>query len=86
MLSPRFSLLLAWLLATLLPVPLLAQGQDNCAAAQPISGTGLFAFNNLFALPDGLPDGLCDFAGSQQIFNDVWFSWTAPADGVATVS
>ncbi|HIG10979.1 MAG TPA: hypothetical protein EYQ59_04965, partial [Planctomycetes bacterium] len=55
-------------------------------AAQPISGTGLFAFNNSAALTDGLADGLCDFAGSQQIKSDVWFLWTAPAYGVATVS
>ena len=86
MLSPQLSLLFPALVVCLLPATLLAQGQDNCVAAQPISGTGLFAFNNSAALTDGLADGLCDFAGSQQIFNDVWFSWTAPADGVATVS
>lgn len=51
-----------------------------CAGAMPISGTGLFMFDNSTATTDGDPDPLC---GNTQIDNDVWYCWTAPCTGVA---
>lgn len=63
-----------------------AQGSDSCASAQLIAGTGSFAFSNLGATTDGLPDGLCNFAGSSQIESDVWFEWVPPASGPYMVS
>ncbi|MEM6671486.1 MAG: lectin-like protein [Planctomycetota bacterium] len=55
----------------------LGQGADDCAMAQPIAGTAPFAFDTTGATTDGLPDLLCDNAGSDQLFDDVWFSWSA---------
>ena len=63
-----------------------SQGSDTCATAMPISGTGTFAFDNSAASLDGVPDSLCYFFGTADIENDVWFSWTAPADGLYTLS
>ncbi|MBL8881124.1 MAG: hypothetical protein JNG88_18600, partial [Phycisphaerales bacterium] len=63
-----------------------AQGADLCANAQPISGTGSFAFDNSAATTDGVPDALCNFFSQQDITNDVWFAWTAPASGGFTIS
>ena len=55
-----------------------AQGADDCANAQPISGTGMFAFDNTSATTDGPSD--CG-ASSQPVRRDVWFDWTAPSTG-----
>lgn len=63
-----------------------AQGQDGCANAQVISGVGPHFFSNAAALTDGLPTGLCDFAGSQDITHDVWFTWTAQSSGTHILS
>ncbi|MBK7644314.1 MAG: hypothetical protein IPJ19_14935 [Planctomycetes bacterium] len=70
----------------LLAVPAFAQGSDSCAGAQLIAGTGLFAFDNSAATTDGTPDNLCNFFGTSQIENDVWFEWVAPASGPYTIS
>ena len=58
-----------------------AQGSDSCATAQVIAGLGPHAFDVTGATTDGLPDTLCLGAGQDDIMNDVWFQWTAPADG-----
>ena len=54
-----------------------AQGADNCANAQVISGLGPHMFDNSAATTDGMPDPLCSAFGSDQVENDVWFEWTA---------
>lgn len=51
---------------------------DDCANAEPISGTGEFAFNNLTATRDGSPHASCQQFGEDQIDADVWYCWTAP--------
>ncbi|MEM8711596.1 MAG: hypothetical protein AAGG01_11630, partial [Planctomycetota bacterium] len=56
-----------------------AQGADNCGSAQPISGTGTFAVNNIGANTDG-PSACGSFG------RDVWFAWTAPATDDFTFS
>ncbi len=58
-----------------------AQGADDCANAQVITGTGDWNFLLFTATTDGSPDGVCDFFGQQQIENDVWFEWTATVSG-----
>ncbi|QOI99120.1 MAG: hypothetical protein HRU70_00890 [Phycisphaeraceae bacterium] len=54
---------------------------DDCANAEAINGTGTFAFDNRQATTDGVGDGLCLFFGNDNILQDLWFLWTAPADG-----
>ena len=63
-----------------------AQGSDTCSTPQAISGIGPHAYDTVGATTDGQPDLLCDFFGNQDIFGDVWFSWTASCAGPATVS
>ncbi|MAE27831.1 MAG: hypothetical protein CMJ87_02440 [Planctomycetes bacterium] len=80
----------AWLYGVLMvlacAVPVGAQGQDDCANAQPISGLGSFAFDNSVAVMDGAADPLCDSFGTQDIDQDVWFAWTATEDGLHRLS
>jgi hypothetical protein len=62
----------------------LAVGQpvnDSCSAPTAISGFGVFVFDNNLATTDGLPDPLCLFATSSEIYNDVWYCWTASQGG-----
>ncbi len=54
----------------------LAQGADDCASAQVITGLGPHAFNNNSATLDGPADCNGQFA-----YDDVWFLWTAPQTG-----
>jgi hypothetical protein len=56
---------------------------DACAEAAPISGEGVFAFDNTSATMDGPAHNACDFFGQTQIDHDVWFCWTAPASACA---
>lgn len=58
---------------------------DDCINAFAV-GDGTFAFDNNGATTDG-PDeaGDCTFFGYSQIDSDVWYRYTAPCDGQATV-
>ncbi len=58
---------------------------DACASQLPISGDGLFAFNNANATTDGANHAACEFHGEQGIAKDIWYCWTAPVDGTAKV-
>jgi hypothetical protein len=63
-------------------VPALAQpANDLCSSSQPIVGFGNFFFDTNGATTDGPLEALCNYFGSQQIYNDVWFCWTATASG-----
>ena len=64
------------------PVP----ANDGCQSAAPVS-RGSIPFTTLGASTDGpeLPVG-CESDGNRQIFNDVWFSWTADCSGEVTIS
>jgi hypothetical protein len=73
-------------LVAILAGPLLAQGADSCAAAQPLVGTGTFPFDTTAATTDGVGDQLCLNASTNQINFDVWWSWTAPSNGLFTVT
>ena len=61
-------------LATLTVSGAFAQGADDCANAQPISGLGPHPFDNTSATPT---PGLSDCNGLP-VRKDVWFLWTAP--------
>jgi len=54
---------------------------DDCQAAEFISGEGLFDFNTALATTDGNAHTDCIFAFEDQIIKDVWFCWEAPCDG-----
>ncbi len=58
-----------------------AQGSDNCATAQAISGPGPHPFNNASATtgPQGQTEVLCNSFGSMAMQRDVWFTWVAPS-------
>jgi len=63
-------------------------GADNCANAQPISGAGLFAFDNSNATtgPEGQNEYLCYQFGSSSVDNDVWFQWTSTCTGLGNIT
>ena len=63
-----------------------AQGANDCASAQSTKGYGTYPFSNVGSTTDGLADVLCTFFGNQQIFNDVWFTFTAPESTIVDVS
>jgi hypothetical protein len=56
-------------------------GSDDCSTPTPIAGLGTFPFDTTSATTDGSPSPLCMGSGSDNIDNDVWFCWTAPATG-----
>jgi len=53
-------------------------GADLCEDAHVISGDGTFLFDNVGRSTDGLAHPSCVFPnGMDQVFNDIWFRWTA---------
>lgn len=62
--------------------------EDDCATPSAISGEGAFAFDTSFATTgtEGQAETLCYAFGQSGISNDVWFTWTASASGVARLS
>jgi len=62
--------------------------EDECATAGAISGQGLFCFDNSAATTgtENQNDAICYDFGSSAVDNDIWFSWTADADGQAIVT
>ncbi|MBK7641438.1 MAG: hypothetical protein IPJ19_00065 [Planctomycetes bacterium] len=70
------------------PSTLALGGNDSCATPDPISGTGTFFFDNSAATTgsQGQAEALCLSFGQMAIANDVWFVWTAPQSGTATMT
>lgn len=66
----------------------LVGGTDDCATPEVITGPGPFAFDNSAATTgaEGQNEPLCNFYTIRGITNDVWFRWTSPASGTATLS
>jgi len=70
----------------------LVNGNDDCSLAattDAISGPGTFNYDNTGATIDpasGQLDALCSAGGFTQVNNDVWFEWTATADGFCIIS
>jgi hypothetical protein len=61
---------------------------DDCSNPDPISGTGLFNFDNSTATTgaQGQTESLCNAFGTTVIGHDLWFDWTAPNSGTATIT
>jgi hypothetical protein len=63
-----------------------AQATDDCASAPALKSYGTFPFDTNGATTDGAADVLCNFFSNQNIFNDVWYRFTAPETFVVEVS
>src|SRR6185295_6959664 len=59
---------------------------DACSAPAAISGTTTVSFDTTGATTDGPMEASCLFFGSNQIFNDVWYCWTAAATGAIRIT
>ncbi len=61
---------------------------DSCATPGVIAGAGPHAFNNQFATTgaQGQSEALCLFTFTTGIANDLWFAWTSPVGGAATLT
>jgi DNA-binding beta-propeller fold protein YncE len=58
---------------------------DDCLDANPLTGTGVFPFDNTNATTDGPDHAACLSGGSPSIANDCWWCWTAPCSGRVVV-
>jgi len=66
-----------------------AQAQnDDCATPTVISGVGLFPFDCTGATTgtQGQNEAVCNIYANTSVLYDVWFQWTAPSSGVATLT
>lgn len=61
---------------------------DQCANPIEITGRGTFPFDNSYATtgPEAQTLSSCDPLGQLGIAHDVWYRWTAPSNGTATIS
>jgi len=66
------------------------QGSDDCATPDTIGpGPGNYVFDNTGATSvpaNGQLEAICSFFGFTAVNQDVWFEWTADADGIANFS
>jgi len=62
-------------------------GGDDCTAPTAIAGQATFNYDNSAATTgvEGQIESNCDAFGTTGIDNDVWFEWTADADGNAVI-
>lgn len=60
-------------------------GSDSCGGAPAISGYGQWSFDLAGTTTDGVGHGLCFASGSDQLWRDRWWVWTASANGQATI-
>ncbi|MGE3108595.1 MAG: hypothetical protein AB7G11_08435 [Phycisphaerales bacterium] len=58
---------------------------DNCASATTITGYGNTNFTTVGATTDGPTEAICNFFGSNQVDNDVWYRWTSCVTGAITI-
>ncbi len=64
-----------------------AQSANNdCNAPEAISGYGVTGFTTVGATTDGIAAPACLFFSVTQIFNDIWYCWTAPTSDLVTIS
>ncbi len=67
--------------------PIVPPANDSCATPTAIAGENTFPFANNLATTgiEGQAEALCFAVGTSGIAADVWFDWTAPATGMATL-
>ncbi len=65
-----------------------AATNDDCTAPEVIAGVGSFSFNltGMTTGTEGQVEANCNAFGTTGIGTDVWFAWTAPSSGLATVA
>ncbi|MFT4537999.1 MAG: hypothetical protein ACI841_005045 [Planctomycetota bacterium] len=63
-------------------------GSDDCGTADIIAGSGNFSYDNTTATTgiEGQNESICYDFGTSGIATDVWFCWTAPNSGPATLT
>ena len=61
---------------------------DECTGAIPLVGAGPYAFDNSNATTGvtGQSEALCNFYATTVIDNDIWYTWTAGASGLASLA
>jgi len=60
---------------------------NTCENASHIGGNNLtIPYDNTLATETGVDNPTCDFSGFAGIEHDLWYEWTAPKSGVATLS
>lgn len=84
--SSRNGLLVAMVLPLACAGAASAQGENACADAQPLKAYGTVPFSTVGATTDGAADALCNFFSNSNIYNDVWFRFTAPATEVIEIA
>ena len=62
-----------------------AQSNNDCNFPQAISGYGVTAYTTSGATTDGLAAPSCLFFNSNQIYNDIWYCWTAPSSDLVKI-
>lgn len=72
-------------LTLLAPIASAQTGSNSCAAPDPIAGSGSFPFSTVGATTDGSTAAMCNFFGNSQVYNDVWFCWTADQGGLFAI-
>ncbi|MGE3166881.1 MAG: hypothetical protein AB7O52_18400, partial [Planctomycetota bacterium] len=59
-----------------------AEGADNCSEATDLECClGKVDFDVTYASTDGSSSSTCHYFNNGQVYNDVWYRWTAPCDG-----
>ncbi|MCH2105571.1 MAG: hypothetical protein MK291_02890 [Planctomycetes bacterium] len=61
-------------------------GSDDCASAPQISGSGQWSVDTTAATTGAEGQASCYAFGTSAVPNDVWYEWTADADGDVVVS
>ncbi len=81
-------LFVALLASSAMTVASAQNGTDTCTTPDLIAGQGSFAFDNSMATTglEGQTEYICYSFGTSAVSDDVWFTWTADADGNATIS
>ena len=70
------------------PAVIAAVANDECEDAEPITGQGVFLFDNAVATMDGTVTGLCVdeyWTPGPHVLHDVWFCWTSPFTGSVSI-
>lgn len=61
---------------------------DECASPVALPATGTYAYDNGAGTTSaqGQTEALCLFFGTTAVTRDLWYTWTAPADGTAVLA